>query len=118
MPDENQILLKVPRHHNMYSFDMKTHSPAKGFACLIAKATSDESKLWHRRLGHINFKNLNKLVKGNLVRGLPSKYVAEILKKFDLVNVKTAITPMETKVALTKDEEAVDVDVHLYRSMI
>ncbi|GJS37556.1 putative ribonuclease H-like domain-containing protein [Tanacetum coccineum] len=39
------------------------------------------------------------------------KYVAEILKKFDLVNVKTAITPMETKVALTKDEEAVDVDV-------
>ncbi|GJS41201.1 putative ribonuclease H-like domain-containing protein [Tanacetum coccineum] len=39
------------------------------------------------------------------------KYVAEILKKFDLVNVKTAITPMETKVALTKDEEAIDVDV-------
>ncbi|GJX03876.1 putative ribonuclease H-like domain-containing protein [Tanacetum coccineum] len=69
----NEILLKVPRHHNMYSFDMKTPSPAKGFACLIAKATSDESKLWHRRLGHINFKNLNKLVKGNLVRGLPSK---------------------------------------------
>ncbi|GJU87149.1 zf-CCHC domain-containing protein [Tanacetum coccineum] len=48
MPDENQILLKVPRHHNMYSFDMKTPTPAKGFACLIAKATSDESKLWHR----------------------------------------------------------------------
>ncbi|GKB38375.1 ribonuclease H-like domain-containing protein [Tanacetum coccineum] len=68
MPDENQILLKVPRYHNMYIFDMKTPTPAKGFACLIAKATSDESKL-----GHINFKNLNKLVKGNLVRGLPSK---------------------------------------------
>ncbi|GJU56900.1 putative ribonuclease H-like domain-containing protein [Tanacetum coccineum] len=30
MPDENQILLKVPRHHNMYSFDMKTPTPAKG----------------------------------------------------------------------------------------
>ncbi|GJT80131.1 putative ribonuclease H-like domain-containing protein [Tanacetum coccineum] len=71
--EDKEILLKVPRHHNMYSFDMKTPSPAKGFACLIAKATSDESKLWHRRLGHINFKNLNKLVKGNLVRGLPSK---------------------------------------------
>ncbi|GJW70493.1 putative ribonuclease H-like domain-containing protein [Tanacetum coccineum] len=46
------------------------------------------------------------------------KYVAEILKKFDLVNVKVAITPMETKLPLTKDEEAFDVDVHLYRSMI
>ncbi|GKA09829.1 putative ribonuclease H-like domain-containing protein [Tanacetum coccineum] len=44
-----------------------------GLACLIAKATTDESNKWHRRLGHVNFKNLNKLVKGNLVRGLPSK---------------------------------------------
>ncbi|GJR61703.1 putative ribonuclease H-like domain-containing protein [Tanacetum coccineum] len=40
---------------------------------LFAKATLDESNLWHRRLGHINFKTLNKLVRGNLVRGLPSK---------------------------------------------
>ncbi|GJS59730.1 hypothetical protein Tco_0654514 [Tanacetum coccineum] len=46
------------------------------------------------------------------------KYVAEMLKKFDLVNVKAAITPMETKLPLTKDEDAFDVDVHLYRSMI
>ncbi|GJS06789.1 ribonuclease H-like domain-containing protein [Tanacetum coccineum] len=49
MPDENQILLKVPRQHNMYSFDMKTPSLTKDYACLIAKATCDESKLWHRR---------------------------------------------------------------------
>nr|GEX49162.1 retrovirus-related Pol polyprotein from transposon TNT 1-94 [Tanacetum cinerariifolium] len=34
----------------------------------LAKATSDESRLWHRRLGHLNFKTMNKLVKGNLVR--------------------------------------------------
>nr|GEY14377.1 hypothetical protein [Tanacetum cinerariifolium] len=35
--------------------------------------TLNESNLWHRRLGHINFKTMNKPVKGNLVRGLPSK---------------------------------------------
>ncbi|GJY44580.1 integrase, catalytic region, zinc finger, CCHC-type containing protein [Tanacetum coccineum] len=46
------------------------------------------------------------------------KYVAEILKKFDFASVKTASTPMETNNALVKDEEAEDVDVHLYRSMI
>ncbi|GJS46940.1 putative ribonuclease H-like domain-containing protein [Tanacetum coccineum] len=40
-----------------------------GLACLIAKATIDESNKWHRRLGHVNFKNLNKLVKGNLFAG-------------------------------------------------
>ncbi|GKD96437.1 hypothetical protein Tco_1380334 [Tanacetum coccineum] len=46
------------------------------------------------------------------------KYAADMLKKFDLASVKTAITLMETKMALIKDEEAADVDVHLYRSMI
>ncbi|GJT73126.1 putative ribonuclease H-like domain-containing protein [Tanacetum coccineum] len=46
------------------------------------------------------------------------KYVAEILKKFDFASVKTASTPIETQKPLTKDEEAADVDVHLYRSMI
>ncbi|GJS12849.1 putative ribonuclease H-like domain-containing protein [Tanacetum coccineum] len=46
------------------------------------------------------------------------KYVAEILKKFDFINVKTASTPIETQKPLVKDEEASDVDVHLYRSMI
>ncbi|GJY30482.1 putative reverse transcriptase domain-containing protein [Tanacetum coccineum] len=46
------------------------------------------------------------------------RYRRDMLKKFDLASVKTAITPMETKMALTKDEEADEVDVHLYRSMI
>ncbi|GJT23832.1 putative ribonuclease H-like domain-containing protein [Tanacetum coccineum] len=54
-------------------FNLENIVPSGGLACLIAKATTDESNKWHRRLGHVNFKNLNKLVKGNLVRGLPSK---------------------------------------------
>ncbi|GJW54484.1 putative ribonuclease H-like domain-containing protein [Tanacetum coccineum] len=57
----------------MYSFNLENIVPFGGLACLIAKATVDESNKLHRRLGHVNFKNLNKLVKGNLVRGLPSK---------------------------------------------
>nr|GEZ59156.1 copia protein [Tanacetum cinerariifolium] len=46
------------------------------------------------------------------------KYVAEILKKFDFAHVRIASTPIETQKPLVKDEEATDVDVHLYRSMI
>ncbi|GKE73076.1 retrovirus-related pol polyprotein from transposon TNT 1-94, partial [Tanacetum coccineum] len=46
------------------------------------------------------------------------KYVADILKKFNFDTVKTTNTPMETNKALLKDEEAADVNVHLYRSMI
>ncbi|GJY33986.1 putative ribonuclease H-like domain-containing protein [Tanacetum coccineum] len=73
LTDESHVLLKVPRKNNMYSVDLKNIVPKGGLTCLFANATSDESKLWHRRFGHINFKTMNKLVKGNLVRGLPSK---------------------------------------------
>nr|GEV71626.1 putative ribonuclease H-like domain-containing protein [Tanacetum cinerariifolium] len=46
------------------------------------------------------------------------KYVAEILKKFDFLSVKTANTPIETQKPLVKDEKAADVDVHLYRFQV
>ncbi|GJZ87597.1 putative ribonuclease H-like domain-containing protein [Tanacetum coccineum] len=69
--NESQVLLRFPRKDNIYSVDLKSVVPTKGLTCLFAKATIDESNLWHRRLGHINFKNINKLVRGNLVRGLP-----------------------------------------------
>ncbi|GJY95058.1 putative ribonuclease H-like domain-containing protein, partial [Tanacetum coccineum] len=46
------------------------------------------------------------------------KYVVEIPKKFDFMSVKHASTPIETHKPLVKDEEAANVDVHLYRSMI
>ncbi|GJT33522.1 ribonuclease H-like domain-containing protein [Tanacetum coccineum] len=226
MPDENQVLLKVPRQHNMYTFDMKNVASSKGYTCLLAKASSNEAKLWHRRkaavserlakkekltplkqpifntniqsvMEHYAFERVDALALKHLgpevtpgqyeafspvlimekrnkndimlvqvyvddiIFGstnkswcdefevlmqsrfqmssmgeltfflglqvkqkhredlhIQDKYVAEILKKFALENVKAAITPMETKLPLTKDEEAFDVDVHLYRSMI
>nr|GEW09871.1 hypothetical protein [Tanacetum cinerariifolium] len=73
LPDDNHVLLRVPRKNNMYNVDLKNIVPSGDLTCLFGKATLDESNLWHRRLGHINFKTLNKLVKCNLVRGLPSK---------------------------------------------
>nr|GEX30444.1 putative ribonuclease H-like domain-containing protein [Tanacetum cinerariifolium] len=73
LADESHVLLKVSRKNNMYSVDMKNIVPRKKLTCLFVKATNNESMLWHRRLGHITFKNINKLVKENLVRGLTSK---------------------------------------------
>nr|GEU46945.1 hypothetical protein [Tanacetum cinerariifolium] len=57
----------------MYSIDLNNIVPHKDLTCLVAKAFADESMLWHRRLGHLNFKTMNKLVRHNLVKGLPSK---------------------------------------------
>nr|GEW50983.1 ribonuclease H-like domain-containing protein [Tanacetum cinerariifolium] len=64
--DESRILLKVPKKNNMYSVDMKNIVPKEILTCLVAKATLEESMLWHRRLGHINFIDINKLIKDNL----------------------------------------------------
>ncbi|GKD52567.1 retrovirus-related pol polyprotein from transposon TNT 1-94, partial [Tanacetum coccineum] len=72
--------LKVPRKDNMYSVDLKNVVPQGGLTCLYAKATPDESNLWHMRLGHVNFKTINKLVKGNLVRG--RKHALSFMRPF------------------------------------
>nr|GEW21720.1 hypothetical protein [Tanacetum cinerariifolium] len=73
LPDASQVLLRVPRENNMYNVNLRNIVPSRDLTCLFTKAIVDESNLWHRRLGHVNFKTINKLVTGNLVRGLPSK---------------------------------------------
>nr|GEY76523.1 retrovirus-related Pol polyprotein from transposon TNT 1-94 [Tanacetum cinerariifolium] len=65
--------LKTPRQHNMYSIDLNNIVLHRDLTCLVAKASADECMLWHKRLGHLNFKTMNKLVRHNLVRGLPTK---------------------------------------------
>nr|GEX82530.1 putative ribonuclease H-like domain-containing protein [Tanacetum cinerariifolium] len=46
------------------------------------------------------------------------KYVAKILRKFGLIDGKSASTPIDTKMPLLKDPDGKDMDVHTYRSMI
>ncbi|GJW88716.1 ribonuclease H-like domain-containing protein [Tanacetum coccineum] len=43
LPDENQVLLRVPRQNNMYSFNLENIVPTRVLACSIAKAVVDES---------------------------------------------------------------------------
>nr|GEX98996.1 putative ribonuclease H-like domain-containing protein [Tanacetum cinerariifolium] len=71
--DDANILLRTPRQHNMYSIDLNNIVPHRDLTCLVAKASADECMLWHRRLCHLNFKTMNKLIRHNLVRGLLSK---------------------------------------------
>ncbi|KAJ9542188.1 hypothetical protein OSB04_028694 [Centaurea solstitialis] len=71
--DENLVLLRTPRKYNVYCLDLERIPSNQSLNCLFSKASHDESNLWHRRMCHMNFKNMNKLVKNNLVRGLPRK---------------------------------------------
>nr|GEV10992.1 hypothetical protein [Tanacetum cinerariifolium] len=73
LKDDTNVLLRTPRQHDMYSIDLNNIVPHKNLTCLVTKALVNESMLWNRRLGHLNFKTMNKLVRNNLVKGLPSK---------------------------------------------
>ncbi|GKC96198.1 putative ribonuclease H-like domain-containing protein [Tanacetum coccineum] len=53
-----------------------------------------------------------------LMKENQDKYVAEILKKFNYTDVKSASTPVDLEKPLVKDRDNDDVNAHLYRSMI
>nr|GEV77935.1 retrovirus-related Pol polyprotein from transposon TNT 1-94 [Tanacetum cinerariifolium] len=108
LPDKSQVLLRVLRENNMYNVNLKNIVLSGDLTCLFAKATLDESNLWHRRLGYINFKTFNKLVKGNLVRGLP-------IKVFENDNTCVACKKGKQHKASCKTKHVSSVDQPLYR---
>ncbi|GKA65851.1 integrase, catalytic region, zinc finger, CCHC-type containing protein [Tanacetum coccineum] len=63
--------------HNLFSvgqfcdgdFEVARHMTASLPVCLLFKATSTKSWLWHRRLSHLNFGTINDLTKHDLVDG-------------------------------------------------
>ncbi|GJT94811.1 retrovirus-related pol polyprotein from transposon TNT 1-94 [Tanacetum coccineum] len=76
---EGVDLLKGNRTTNLYTinlYDMAFASPI----CLMARATSTKSWLWHQRLSHLIFDTINDLARNDLVTGLPKlKYHKEHL---------------------------------------
>nr|GEW74834.1 hypothetical protein [Tanacetum cinerariifolium] len=100
LPDASQVLLRVPRENNMYNVNLKNIIPSEDLTCLFTKETLDESNLWHRRLGYVNFKTINKLVKGNIVRGLPSKVFFLASKDETASVLKTFIIGLENLLSL------------------
>ncbi|GKD06101.1 retrovirus-related pol polyprotein from transposon TNT 1-94 [Tanacetum coccineum] len=63
-------LLKGNRSTNLYNINLFEMSDAFPI-CLMSRATSTKSWLWHQRLSHLNFDTINQLAKDNLVTGLP-----------------------------------------------
>nr|GEZ19498.1 integrase, catalytic region, zinc finger, CCHC-type, peptidase aspartic, catalytic [Tanacetum cinerariifolium] len=58
------------RSSNLYTIALNEVA-SNSSTCLLAKASSSQSWLWHQRLSHLNFATINNLVKNNLVQGLP-----------------------------------------------
>ncbi|GJX06047.1 retrovirus-related pol polyprotein from transposon TNT 1-94 [Tanacetum coccineum] len=67
----DEVVLIAPRRKDIYVIDMSSFNKESN-ACFFAKASPSVNWLWHKRLSHLNFKNINNLAKHNLVSGLSS----------------------------------------------
>nr|GEU41690.1 ribonuclease H-like domain-containing protein [Tanacetum cinerariifolium] len=63
LPDDSQMVLRIPRRHDLYTFNLSDIQPEHYINYLLAKASLEESTKWHRRMAHVNFKTINKLAK-------------------------------------------------------
>nr|GEZ92151.1 integrase, catalytic region, zinc finger, CCHC-type, peptidase aspartic, catalytic [Tanacetum cinerariifolium] len=76
---EGVDLLKGDRSTNLYTINLHEMASALPI-CLMARASSTKSWLWHQRLSHLNFDTINDLARNDLVAGLPKfKYHKEHL---------------------------------------
>nr|GEY88363.1 putative reverse transcriptase domain-containing protein [Tanacetum cinerariifolium] len=102
--DESKVLLRVPRKDNIYSVDLKSVVPTGGFTYLFAKATTDESNLWHRRLGALVIKPHNK-TPYELIHGRP--LLIDFMKPFrcpvTILNTRDYLGFQTNGIAGTKD---------------
>ncbi|GJW10841.1 putative ribonuclease H-like domain-containing protein [Tanacetum coccineum] len=80
-PTEGVDLLTGSRGNNLYTLslgDMMASSPI----CLLSKASKTKSRLWHRRLSHLNFGAINYLARHGLVRDNGTKFVNQTLHEY------------------------------------
>ncbi|GKD40773.1 ribonuclease H-like domain-containing protein, partial [Tanacetum coccineum] len=89
LPNANQVLLRIPRQNNMYSFNLENIVPSGGLACLIAKAIIDESNKWHRR-DFIEFYGLKRIMREYSNARTPQQN--GVAEKKNKTLIETAIT--------------------------
>nr|GEX10137.1 retrovirus-related Pol polyprotein from transposon TNT 1-94 [Tanacetum cinerariifolium] len=89
-------LLKGDRSTNLYTINLHEMASASPI-CLMARASSTKSWLWHQRLSHLNFNTINDLARNDLVSGLPKfKYHKEHLcPSYEQGNSKRASHPLK-----------------------
>ncbi|GKA90295.1 putative ribonuclease H-like domain-containing protein, partial [Tanacetum coccineum] len=85
---------------------------------LFIKRHKDDILLVQVYVDDIIFGSTNKELSIEFEKLIQDKYVAHILKKFDFAIVKTATNLIEPNKALIKDEDAKEVDVHVYRFQV
>ncbi|KAJ9538998.1 hypothetical protein OSB04_031731 [Centaurea solstitialis] len=68
--EEGKELLVGSRRTNLYTIRLQ-HKLQCSSSCLITRSSLRQAVLWHKRLSHLNFRYIDKIVKHQLVSGIP-----------------------------------------------
>nr|GEZ91802.1 hypothetical protein [Tanacetum cinerariifolium] len=117
---EGVYLLKGDRSTNIYTINLHEMASASSI-CLMARASSTKSWLWHQWLSHLNFDTINDLARNDLVAGLPKfKYHKDIfvLPRYVLVIVDDYSRYTWVHFLISKDEAPEVIIKFLKRIMV
>nr|GEV72512.1 hypothetical protein [Tanacetum cinerariifolium] len=98
----SQAIRPFNNKDNIYSIDLKSVVPTEGLTCLFAMAITDESNLWHRRLGHINYKTMNKLNGKQHKASYKAKLVNSISKPLHMLHMDLFENQLDCKVKIIR----------------
>nr|GFA86695.1 hypothetical protein [Tanacetum cinerariifolium] len=107
--DDANILIRTPRQHNMYSIDLKNIVPHRNLTCLVAKASTDECMLWHRRLGKQHKASCKSKLVNSMTKPLHTLHM-------DLFGPTTDETSGILKKFITEIENLKDLKVKIIRN--
>nr|GEW21738.1 hypothetical protein [Tanacetum cinerariifolium] len=117
--DLGNDLLTSSRATNLYSITLKDKSSPYPI-CVMAKATSSQAWLWHRRLSHLNFDTINLLSKNDIVIGLPKIVRTEKGTKFlnKTLHAYFASEGIQHQTSVARTPEQKDVVKRLNRTLV
>ncbi|GJU78795.1 retrovirus-related pol polyprotein from transposon TNT 1-94 [Tanacetum coccineum] len=107
-----EIMLIAPKRNDVYVRDMSSLTP--NGACFFAKASESVNWLWHKRLSHLNLKNINKLAKQNKVLGIPSLVYSKGISQ----NFSSSYTPQQNGVAERKNRTLIEAARTMLNGML
>ncbi|CAH9116305.1 unnamed protein product [Cuscuta europaea] len=69
--EQGDTILRCKRKSGLYTIVLKTLFPGTN-VCLLSRASSELNQLWHKRMSHLNYRDLHTLLSKKLVTGLPA----------------------------------------------
>lgn len=93
--EKRELLAVAKKTNDLYL--MKSYVKNKNTEIFINATELTNKEKWHRALGHVNFKYLEKLVNEKLVYGLPENLESKFMKCANCIQSKMANVPFKNK---------------------